>query len=30
VVRDHGRSTPTFVAAARDIHRWKQEMLDAH
>jgi hypothetical protein len=30
VVRDHGRSTPTLVAAARDIHRWKQEMLDAH
>jgi hypothetical protein len=29
-VRDHGRSTPTLVAAARDIHRWKQEMLDAH
>jgi hypothetical protein len=30
VVRGHGRSTPTLVAAARDIHRWKQEMLDAH
>jgi hypothetical protein len=30
VMRDHGRSTPTLVAAARDIHRWKQEMLDAH
>jgi hypothetical protein len=30
VVRDHGRNTPTLVAAARDIHRWKQEMLDAH
>jgi hypothetical protein len=30
VVRDHGRSTSTLVAAARDIHRWKQEMLDAH
>ena len=30
VVRDHRRGTPTLVAAARDIHRWKQEMLDAH
>jgi hypothetical protein len=30
VMRGHGRSTPTLVAAARDIHRWKQEMLDAH
>jgi hypothetical protein len=30
VMRGHGRNTPTLVAAARDIHRWKQEMLDAH
>jgi hypothetical protein len=29
VVRDRGRSTPALVAAARDIHRWKQELLDA-